>query len=436
MRILIKNGILINPANRKQPKQQVDILISGKKILKLGKNLKDPKAQAINAKGKIITAGLIDLHTHLRDPGFTAKETIASGSAAAALGGFTTIMAMPNTQPRMDTAEKIKNFLTRAKSEGVVNILTTGNLTENGEGKSLTNFTALKKAGAKILTDDGCGDSHPQDLEIEKKLIAAAKKVKLPVMMHAEDSEMKCGTHLHAGVVAQKLGIAGSSAECETVMIERVLELLKKNPTHYHFTHLSAAGSVDLIRAAKKRGLPITADTTPHHLTLTEKAILKSGTLAKVNPPLRSELHRKALIAGVKSGVIDAIATDHAPHLAEEKNCEFTKAAVGLVGLETAFAVLYTDLVKQKLLTLGELIAKLTIAPAKILKLPKGVIKVGEIADLTIWDVETPYKIDKEKFASKGRNTPWNGKKVFGKATEVIVGGKLVVSGGRLADRL
>ncbi|MDD3066266.1 MAG: dihydroorotase [Candidatus Gracilibacteria bacterium] len=429
--LLIKNGILVNTGS-KNPLQQVDILVSGKKIVKIGKNLTATKAQLINAKGRIITAGLIDLHTHLRDPGFTSKETIASGSAAAALGGFTTIVAMPNTQPRMDTAEKIKSFLARAKSEGVVNILTTGNLTQNGEGKLLTNFAALKKAGVKILTDDGCGDSHPQDLEVEKKLIAAAKKVKLPVMMHAEDSEMKCNTHLHAGVVAKKLGIRGSSAECETVMIERVLELLRKNPTPYHFTHLSAAGSVDLIRVAKKRGLPITADTTPHHLTLTEKAILDSGTLAKVNPPLRSEAHRKALIAGVKSGVIDAIATDHAPHLAEEKNCEFTKAAVGLVGLETAFAVLYTDLVKRKLLTLPQLIEKLTTAPAKILKLKAGEIKVGKEADITIWDIETAYKIDKTKFASKGRNTPWNGKKVFGKATDVIVGGKIVVKAGKL----
>jgi dihydroorotase len=229
--LLIKNGIVVNPLNRKNPQQQVDILVSGSKVVKIGKKLQEPKAQVIEAKGKIITAGLIDLHTHLRDPGFTAKETIASGSAAAALGGFTTIVAMPNTQPRMDIAERVKNFLKRGKVEGKVNIFTTGNLTLNGEGRLLTNFAALKKAGVKLLTDDGCGDSHPQNLEIEKKLITAAKKVKLPVMMHAEDRELKQNTHLHAGVVAQKLGIRGSSAECETVMIERVLELLRKNPT-------------------------------------------------------------------------------------------------------------------------------------------------------------------------------------------------------------
>jgi dihydroorotase len=432
MNILIKNGILVNPLNKKNPKQKVDVLVKGKKIAKVGKNLKDTKAQIIDAKGKIITAGLVDMHTHLRYPGFAEKEDIVSGSAAAAMGGFTSVVAMPNTLPRMDTAARVKKFLAEAKRDGIVNIYTSGNLTRNGDGKILTDFKELKTAGVKLLTDDGCGDSHPQDMEVEKKIQQAAKKVKLRIMMHAEDEELKKNTHLHNGFVAKKLGIKGSGEECETVMIERVLEVLRNNPTAYHFTHLSAAGSVDLIRKAKREGLPITADTTPHHLTLTEKVILKHGSFAKVNPPLRSEFHRKALIAGVKNGVIDAIATDHAPHLQSEKDCEFTKAAVGLVGLETAFAMLYTELVKKKLLTLPQLVERLTVIPAKILNIKAGEIKVGEIADISIWDLKNAYKIDKAKFASKGRNTPFHGKRVCGKTSEVIVGGKIVVSGGEL----
>ena len=420
--IFIQNGTVINPES-KNPEQVADVFIQNGKIRKIGKNLKAKADKTIDARGKIITAGLVDIHVHFREPGQESKETIETATRSAASGGFTTVVGMPNTNPLIDSKNAVNFILKRAKDTGVVNVLTTASLTKGSTGKELANLNELKKAGAVALIDDCPG--NPSTV-LQKKALKLCRKLNLPIMAHAENAEMKGEGVMHEGWISTQLGLPGIPVEVETSAVASIIKLLREVPTAYHFTHISTKGTVELIRQAKKEGLPVTCDVTPHHLALTDEACSNYNTLAKVAPPLRSEEHRQELLKGLADGTIDAIASDHAPHKSAEKFVPFAEAANGIIGLETTFPVLYTELVAKKILSLAEFIKKLTINPANVIQIKKGRLTVGEDADITIFDMKTKQKIDKNKFLSKGRNTPFHGKLCQGFATTTIMGGKIV----------
>lgn len=429
--ILIKNGTVVDPANKQALERVADIFVKDGKVAEIGNNLKVQADVTIDAKGKIVTAGLVDMHVHLREPGREDKETIATATRAAAKGGVTTIMGMPNTNPIIDNQTAVRFVLDRARETGIVNVLTTGALTKRSEGKELAEIWELKMSGASMIIDD---HAETQSMGLQKLALEYCKTFDMPIMVHPEDASMKDAAVMNEGWVSTQLGLSGSSATTETIVVARTLELLRETPIPYHFTHITTAGTVDLIRRAKAEGLPVTCDVTTHHITLTDEACLDYNTFAKVDPPLRSETDRQALLKGLTDGTIDVIITDHAPHLLVDKFVPFAEAAVGIVGLETLFAIAYTELVKSKILTLPALIEKLTINPARIIRAKgKGELKIGGDADISIWETNSVYQIDKNKFESKGRNTPFHGKKVSGKASEVMIGGKLVLRKGELS---
>jgi dihydroorotase len=429
--ILIKNGTLINPLNRRNPTRIADIFIRDGKIAKIKQNLARPGADTvIDAKGKLVSAGLIDMHVHLREPGREDKETIATATRAAAKGGITTILGMPNTNPAIDNQTAVKFVLEKGKREGIVNVLTAGALTKKMEGEELAEIWEMKMSGASMIVDD-CAEK--QGMSLRRLALEYCKTFDMPILTHPEDADLKDDAVMNEGWAATQMGLSGSPASTESLVVARTLELLREVPTPYHFTHITTKRSVELIRQAKKDGLPVTADVTIHHILLTDEACLDYDTAAKVDPPLRTEADRLALIEGLKDGTIDVIITDHAPHLLVEKFVPFTEAAVGIVGLETLFALAYTELVEKKILSLPEFFAKLTINPAKIIRSDRGKLEEGVIADVSIFDPKIKWKIDKNKFESKGRNTPFDGKKVQGKVSEVMVGGELVVVKSELA---
>jgi dihydroorotase len=427
--ILIKNGTIINPLSKRNPIRIADILIRDNKIIKIKENLKEQKAdKVINAKGKLVSAGLIDMHVHLREPGREDKETIATATRSAAKGGITTILGMPNTSPAIDNQTAVKFVLEKGKQEGIVNVLTAGALTKKMEGKELAEIWEMKMSGASMIIDD-CAEK--QNMRLRRLALEYCKTYDMPILAHPEDADLKDDAVMNEGWVSTQMGLSGSPASTESLVVARTLELLREVPTPYHFTHISTKRSVELIRQAKKKGLPVSADVTTHHLLLTDEACLNYNTLAKVDPPLRTEDDRLALIAGLQDGTIDAIITDHAPHLLVEKFVPFAEASVGIVGLETLFALAYTELVEKKILSLPEFFAKLTINPAKIIRSDRGRLEEGAIADVAIFDPKKQWRIDKNKFESKGRNTPFDGVSVRGQVCDVIVGGEVVVENGK-----
>ncbi|MFA6458031.1 MAG: dihydroorotase [Patescibacteria group bacterium] len=428
--ILIQNGQVVNPANKRNPVRVADIFIRDGKIAKIKANLDRPGADIVlNAKGKLVTAGLVDMHVHLREPGREDKETIATASRAAALGGITTILGMPNTNPTIDNQTTVKFVLEKGREAGIVNVLTAGSLTKKMEGHELAEIWEMREAGASMIIDD-CAETSGMGLR--KLALEYCQTFGMPILTHPEDADLKDGAVMNEGWMATQLGLPGSPTATEALVVARTIELLRETPTPYHFTHVSTGRSVELIRAAKKAGLPITADTTAHHLLLTDAACANYCTAAKVDPPLRSEADRQQLIAGILDGTLDALISDHAPHLLVEKFVPFAEAAVGITGLETLFALAFSELVKKHKMPLEDFFAKLTLNPAKIIRSDRGRIEEGAIADLSIFDPNMEWTIDKNKFASKGRNTPFHGRKVFGKATDVLVGGALMVRKGEL----
>jgi dihydroorotase len=428
--VLIKNGTVVNPLNRRNPTRVADIFIRDGKIAKVKYNLARPGADiVINAKGKLVSAGLVDMHVHLREPGREDKETIATATRAAAKGGITTIMGMPNTSPAIDNQTAVKFVLEKGKQDGVVNVLTAGSLTKGMEGKELAEIWEMRETGASMLIDD-CAEK--QGMGLRKLALEYAKTFGMGILTHPEDADLKDDSVMNEGWVATQMGLSGSPASTESLVVARTLELLREVKTPYHFTHITTKRTVELIRKAKREGLPVTCDCTTHHLLLNDEACANYNTYAKVDPPLRSEEDRLALIEGLKDGTIDAIISDHAPHLLVEKFVSFEESAVGIVGLETLFALAYTELVEKKILSLQDFFAKLTINPAKIIKAKRGKIEPGETADIVVWDTKEEWKIDKNKFETKGRNTPFDGWKVKGKASEVIVDGEFVVKDEKL----
>ena len=420
----------MNPENRRNPVRVADIFVRDGRISKIKQNLARPGADiVIDARGKLVTAGLVDMHVHLREPGREDKETIATASRAAALGGITTILGMPNTAPAIDNQTAVKFVLEKGREAGIVNVLTAGSLTKKMAGGELAEIWEMREAGASMIIDD-CAETSGMGLR--KLALEYCRTFGMPILTHPEDADLKNGAVMNEGWISTQLGLAGSPISTESLVVARTIELLRECPTPYHFTHVSTGRSVELIRAAKKSGLPITADTTAHHLVLTDESCDNYNTAAKVDPPLRTEDDRQKLIAGIFDGTLDAIISDHAPHLLVEKFVDFNSAAVGITGLETLFALTFDELVGKNKMPLEQFFAKLTTNPAKIIRSDRGKIEEGARADISIFDPKMEWTIDKNKFASKGRNTPFHGKKVSGRATDVIVGGEFVVRKGAL----
>jgi dihydroorotase len=428
--LLIKNARILDPGAGID--DTGDILIAEGKISKTGKDIAAAGASTIDASGLIACPGFIDLHCHLRQPGYENKETIASGAAAAARGGYTTICCMPNTHPALDSAATISYVRElAARNAPLVRILPVACITAGRAGKELANLTELAGAGCVGFSDDGSpvSDTRIMSLAMENTVV-----LDLPVIDHCEDLNLSQGGQMNDGWVAARLGLKGIPDAAEEIMVARDIALCELTGARLHVTHMSTSGSLQLVREAKKRGLNVTCDVTPHNLTLTHERVMKIqdgaqtllayDTNAKVNPPLRSPDDIEALIRGIADGTIDAVATDHAPHTAEDKLCEFENAVFGISGFETAFGVLMS-LVHSGKINLNTLVTCLTAGPARVLKDKAGTLKAGTCADLVLFDTGHEWTVDVQNFLSKGRNTPFAGCKLKGMVMATISGGQI-----------
>ncbi len=382
-----------------------------------------PKDSVIDAKGKLVVPGLLDIHVHLREPGREDEETVETGCRAAAAGGFTTICCMPNTMPRIDNQETVKFVQDRAKNADA-RVYVVGAITKNIEGKELAEIGDLVKMGAVAITDDG---NYVQNPEIMRRALEYARMFDIPVMQHAEDQYLVAGGVMNESFQSTRLGLKGAPAVAEEIAILRDIALCRMTKGRLHVQHLSTKGGVEAIRQAKKEGLPITTEATPHHLILTDEEIGKAfDTNLRVNPPLRTEKDRQAVLEGLIDGTIDCIASDHAPHSEEEKDSEFDKAPPGMIGLETTLALVKTHLIDKGYLDWGDAIAKMTINPARILNLPGGTLKVGSAADITIIDPDKKWTVKADQFHSRSKNSPYIGWKLSGQTWMTILGGRIV----------
>ncbi len=427
MKLLIQNGQVIDPAS--QTNEVMDILVENGIISKIEKSITDNADKIINAEGNWVTPGFIDVHVHLREPGYEYKETIATGTRSAAKGGYTTICPMPNTNPVCDSDIMIEYIKLKAEREGVVHVLPIGAITKGQKGEELSNIGKMAKAGACAISEDG--KSVPSS-GLLKTAMKYAKMFDIPVLSHCEDINLVAGGSMNAGASAQLLGLKGISNDSEEVIVARDMILAKSTNSKLHICHMSTKGSVELLRQAKLAGQTVTAEATPHHFTLSDDFITDYDGNTKMNPPLRAKEDVLAIRQALKDNVIDIIATDHAPHSIDEKNCEYEKVAFGIVGLETALPLGITVLVEGGWLTPMELITKMTYNPAKMLNIDKGTLTIGKSADITIIDPNKTYKIDANTFASKSKNTPFGGFEVKGKVMYTIVDGNIVVENGEL----
>lgn len=382
-------------------------------------------AQVIDVKGKFVSAGFIDMHVHLREPGFEHKETIATGSHSAARGGFTTIACMPNTKPVIDTADTVELIKQKAKEEGIVKVLPYGSITKNELGRELTDFEALKEAGVVGFTDDGVG---VQTAQMMKDAMARAHALGMPIIAHCEDESLVVGAPVNEGPFAKKHGLKGIPNESEAIHVGRDILLAEATGVHYHVCHVSTEQSIRLIRQAKQLGINVTAEVCPHHLLLSDEDIPGLDANWKMNPPLRSPRDVEACIAALEDGTIDILVTDHAPHSAEEKARGMQLAPFGIVGLETAFPLMYTKFVETGKWTLDMLIRRMTSIPAATFGLNTGRLEEGAPADLAVLDLDTEREVSPEEFLTKGRNTPFTGWKLKGWTVMTIVDGSVVWS--------
>ena len=401
---------------------QWDIRIQDGKIAAIGPNLPVlPAEEVVPATGCIVTPGLVDIHVHFRDPGLTHKEDLASGSRAAAAGGFTTVVCMANTKPVLDSPEPVREFYARAARQAVINLYTVGSVTYGLAGQELTDFAALKEAGVVGFSDDGNPVDNPR---LMRQALQQAGRLGLPVIAHAGDLALVADTIVNEGAAARSLGLTGMPTVAEDIHVARDVLLAELTGQHLHIQHVSSATAVAIIRAAKARGVKVTAEAGPHHFTLTDEALVEIGTNAKMNPPLRTPADVAAVRQGLADGTLDAIATDHAPHTAEEKAVGLLEAPCGIVGLETALGLVWTELVKPGLLTPIQAIAKLSCVPANILGLKKGTLTPGADADITVFDPRAQWEVNPDRFFSKSKNTPFSGRRLTGKVVATIVGGR------------
>ena len=421
MKLLIQKGRLVDPVGGIGG--IMDILIEDGKLAVIGSDLREQDAQIIDARGLTVCAGLVDMHVHLREPGLEYKEDITTGTAAAARGGITSIACMPNTKPAVDSPEQVRYVLRRAAESCGVRVWPIGAVTLGEKGETLTDGQALKEAGAVALSDDGM---PIQNANLMRDALIRAKRLGLTILSHCEDADMVRNYAVNEGRVSRALDLPGRPAIAEELMVMRDAMLSEETGAAVHICHISTAGSVDIVRQFKKKGVHITCETCPQYFSLTEDEVLTQGTMARVNPPLRTRQDVEAIIAGLKDGTIDAIATDHAPHSAQEKARPLSEAPSGMVGLETSLGATLTALYHTGEMDLSDILKKMTFNPACILGIPKGRLSLGGEADFTIFDPNETWTVDPEQFASKGRNTPFAGRELKGKVKYTIVGGKIV----------
>lgn len=423
MRLLIKGGRIIDPSQ--QLDRVADVLIEDgrvKSIIDPG-IVSDSDSEVFDATGLIVAPGFIDLHVHLREPGAEYKETIASGAAAAVAGGFTSICAMPNTKPVNDNASVTRFLIDKAREAGLARVYPVGAITRESKGEELAEMAEMKAAGAVAVSDDGRPVMNGQ---VMRHAMEYARDHGLVVVDHCQDLHLAAGGVMHEGQYSTLLGLKGMSSAAEESQVARDIMLAELTGARVHIAHISTAGSVELVRRAKGRGIAVTCEVTPHHLALTDAAVVGFDTNTKMSPPLRSEQDRDVLIEGVRDGTIDAIATDHAPHHSDEKMLEYDRAPSGVVGLETALGVVLTVLHHSAGMPLSRIVEMLTIAPARAFSLPGGTLAVGSAADVTVFDPESKWTVGIQSFRSKSRNTPFAGWKLTGKVVATLVGGRRV----------
>ena len=419
MSLLIANGRVLDPGHGVDAVQ--DVLVVDGRIARVGPRLKPPAgAEAIDAAGKVVCPGFIDMHVHLREPGHEYKETIASGTRAAAAGGFTAVCAMANTLPVNDNRAVTDYILARARVEGVVRVYPIGAVSKNLEGRQLAELAELAEAGCVAFSDDG---RCVMNAELYRRAMEYSLPFGAPVISHAEDCDLAHGGAMHEGAVSTELGLPGQPAAAEEVMVARDIVLAELTGAHLHIAHISTAGAVRMVREAKARGVRVTAEATPHHLLLTDEAVRSWDPNMKMAPPLRTKRDVEALVEAVIDGTVDAIATDHAPHALSDKEDEFASAANGVVGLETAVPILLDRLVRPGVVDLAALVTRLSVAPARLLSLPGGSLAVGAPADITVLDLDAAWTVKPSAFRSRSRNTPFAGATGRGAPWLTIVGG-------------
>jgi dihydroorotase len=427
--LLLKGGRVIDPAVGLDA--QRDVLIKNGRVVEVGARLSTKGVEVVDVAGRIVCPGFIDTHVHLREPGFEHKETIATGTRAAAAGGFTAVCAMPNSDPVNDNASTTRFILDQTEAEGVVRVYPIGAITKGSRGEELAEYGDLREAGCVAVSDDG---QPVASARIMRRALEYARAFDLTVIDHCEEPQLSERAPMHEGSVSALLGLRGQPAAAEAVMVERDVLLAELTGGRLHVAHLSTAAGVDAVRRAKARGVRVSAEVTPHHLLLIDQAVKDSDydTATKMAPPLRSEADRRAVVEGLRDGTIDNIATDHAPHTVDDKRVEYDHAAFGVVGLETAVALMLDRFVRPGILDLPRLVAVMSTNAARVLGLPGGTLVAGAPADVTVLDPDVAVKVDPARFASKGRNTPFAGWALRGAAVMTIVGGTVVWRHGQV----
>lgn len=417
-KLLIKGGTVVFSDRC----EECDLLIEGKKIVKIAKNVEDSKAKVLDAKGLHVFPGLIDLHVHLREPGFEYKEDIASGSAAAVRGGFTQVCCMPNTQPVCDNAAVVGYIVARSKEVGLCKVRPIGAITKGEQGEQLAEMGKMKDAGAVAVSDDGRPVSNARIMRLAMEY---ASDFGLICLSHCEDKDLVDGGVVNEGYNSTLAGLKGIPRAAEEIMLAREIILAETLGKRVHICHVSTKGGVQLLREAKARGVQVTAETCPHYFTLTDDVVMSYDANTKVNPPIREAEDVAAIKEGLKDGTLDCIVTDHAPHHRDEKMVEYNLAAFGISGIETSFSLSYTCLVKGGVLTLPQLAQRMSENPASVLGLEGGRLEEGGVADVMLADLSAEYVIDSKEFVSKGKNTPFNGMQVYGKVKYTLVDGEI-----------
>jgi len=425
VKLLLKGGRVVDPRNGLD--ETMDVLVEEGKVLAVDIAIDAEDARVLDVSGKAVLPGLIDMHVHLREPGREDEETIKTGTLAAARGGFVAVACMPNTDPPLDTGAAVRFVLSRARETGHVRVLPVGAITKGLGGAELAEIGELRRAGAVAISDDGHAVTNSR---VMRHAMEYASMFGMPVISHAEDMELSAGGAINEGYWSTRLGLPGIPAAAEETMVARDIFLAQLAGARLHIAHVSTAGSVELIRRAKEKGILVTCEATPHHFTLTDEAVAGYDTNTKVNPPLRTARDVEALRQGLADGTIDVIASDHAPHTAEEKEVEYELAAFGMIGLETSLSLAVTELVRPGILTLGQLVERMSYAPARILGLDWPGIVPGAEANVTVLDPDASFVVDPARFASLSRNTPFGGWRLFGKVVATVVAGRLAYEAG------
>lgn len=422
-RLLIRGGRVIDPSQKVD--DDLDVLVEEGRITQMGRRLSARGGEVMEAEGLVVCPGFIDIHTHLREPGREDKETIATGTRAAAAGGYTAVCAMPNTEPVNDNAGITRAMLERARADGVVRVYPIGAITRGSQGQEMAEYADLREAGCVAFSDDG---KPVASARMMRRALEYARGLGLTLIDHCEEPTLFEGTCMNEGPVATLLGLRGTPAAGESIIVERDVQLAELTGGKVHIAHLSAAASLDAVRRGKERGVAVTCEVTPHHLLLTDRAVKETeyDTATKMNPPLRSEADRQGLLDALRGGTIDCIATDHAPHTVDDKKVEYDHAAFGIVGLETAVALCLENLVGGGVIDLFRLVELLSTNPARVLDLPGGTLAPNAPADITVLDLKRKRKVEPQRFESKGRCTPFAGWTLKGWPVATIVGGRVV----------